>query len=183
MKLIVVCGAMFSGKSTRLITEGEKYIKAGRKVVYLKPSTDTRYAVNEIVTHDRVSVPASIITDTILDLKLVQEADVVLIDEVQFIPISLINEVKSLLLLGKTVIVAGLDMDYMGNSFPVTRELMCQADEIYKLKGICRCGKESVYSSIKKEYRKEMLNPIQLGSNDKYEAMCRDCFYEENYCE
>lgn len=181
MKLIVICGAMFSGKSTRLITEGEKYAKAGRKVVYLKPASDTRYSINEIVTHDGVKVPASIITDGIEKLELVQEADVVLIDEVQFIPISLINEVKSLLYVGKTVIVAGLDMDYMTNSFPVVRELMCQADEVYKLKGICKCGAESVLSSINKEHRKDMLNPVVLGANDKYQALCRKCFYEENF--
>lgn len=181
MKLIVITGAMFSGKSTRLIVEGEKYLKAGRQVVYLKPATDTRYAIHEIVTHDGVRVPASLIEDKLGALPLVQASDVILIDEVQFLPVQLINEVKALLYAGKTVIVAGLDMDYLTKSFPVVRELMAQADEVYKLKGICKCGKESILSSIKKEYRKEMLNPVQLGSNDKYEAMCRECFYAENF--
>lgn len=179
MKLIVITGPMFSGKSSRLITEGEKYIKAGFKVVYLKPEVDTRWNKETIQTHDGISVPACILRDT-LDIEIVRESEVILIDEVQFIPIPLIKEIKALVRQGKKIIVAGLDMDYLMNSFPVTRELMCQADAVFKLSGECKCGKESIISSISKEYRKDMLNPIVLGDNDKYTAMCRECYYKEN---
>lgn len=179
MKLVVVTGPMFSGKSSRLITEGEKYVKAGFKVLYLKPEADTRWNKSEIQTHDGISVPACILKDT-LDIKSVHEAEVILIDEVQFIPIHLIKQIKQLVRHGKIIIVAGLDMDYLANSFPVTRELMGQADEVFKLKGQCKCGRESVMSSISKEYRMDMLNPVVLGDDDKYTAMCRQCYYAEN---
>lgn len=180
MKLIVICGPMFAGKSTRLITEGEKYIKAGRQVVYLKPSSDTRYSVDEIVTHDKVKVPASLITNTLKDRYVVERADVVLIDEVQFIEEHLVDEILDLVNKGKTVMVAGLDTDYLGQPFSVIKELMPYADEVVKIKGICRCGKESVMTSLKKEAREQVKGIFNLGADDQYEALCRSCFYEEN---
>lgn len=180
MKLIVVTGPMFSGKSSRLIVEGEKYIKAGFKTVYLKPIADERWDKTVIETHDGIKVPA-VVLDNTFDMDIVERSEVILIDEVQFIPVHLIKGIQDLVRRGKTVIVAGLDMDYLGRSFPVTRELMAQSDEVFKIKGQCRCGKDSVMSSISKEYRKDMLNPIILGDGDKYTAMCRECFGRENY--
>ena len=180
MKLTVICGPMFAGKSTRLITEGEKYIKAGRQVVYLKPSSDTRYSVDEIVTHDQVKVPASLITNQLKDRYVVERADVGLIDEVQFIEPHLVEEILALVNEGKTVIVAGLDMDYLGQPFPVVRDLMPHADEVIKIKGNCKCGKESVLTSLKKEAREQVKSIFNLGADDQYEALCRSCFNREN---
>ena len=180
MKLIVICGPMFAGKSTRLINEGERYAKAKQKVVYLKPSSDTRYSVDEIVTHDGIKVPASLITNQLKDRYVVERADVVLIDEVQLIEPHLVQEILDLVREGKTVIVAGLDMDYLGQPFPVVRELLPHADEVIKIKGICRCGKESVMSSLKKEAREQVKEIFNLGADDQYEALCRSCFNREN---
>ena len=179
-KLITICGPMFAGKSTRLINEGERYAKAKQKVVYLKPSTDTRYSVDEIVTHDKVKVPASLITNTLKDRYVVERADVVLIDEVQFMEEHLVQEVLDLVNEGKTVIVAGLDTDYLGQPFPVVKELMPYSDEVVKIKGICRCAKESTMTSLKKEVREQVKGIFNLGSDDQYEALCRQCFNQEN---
>ena len=179
MRLVVIAGPMFSEKNSRLIAEGERYANAGYKVLYLKPETDEGWNEKEVLTANGVSIPACVLKNT-LDMGKVRESDVILINEVQFIPIYLIKQVKQLVHQGKIVIVAGLDMDYLANSFPVTRELMCQADEVIKLKGQCRCGKDAVMSSISKEYRTHMLNPVVLGNEDKYTAMCRQCYYEEN---
>ena len=179
-KLITICGPMFAGKSTRLINEGERYAKAKQKVVYLKPSSDTRYSVDEIVTHDGIKVPASLISNQLKDRYVVERADVVLIDEVQFMEEHLVQEVLDLVNEGKTVIVAGLDTDYLGQPFPVIKELMPYSDEVVKIKGICRCGKESTMTSLKKEAREQVKGIFNLGSDDQYEALCRSCFNEEN---
>lgn len=179
MRLVVIAGPMFSEKNSRLISEGERYANAGRKVLYLKPETDEGWNEKEVLTANGVSIPACVLKNT-LDIEKVHETDVILINEVQFIPIYLIKQIKELVRQGKTVIAAGLDMDYLSNSFPVTRELMCQADEVIKLKGQCRCGETAVMSSISKEYRMDMLNPVVLGNEEKYTAMCRQCYYEEN---
>ena len=180
MKLTVICGPMFAGKSTRLINEGERYAKAKQKVVYLKPSSDTRYSVDEIVTHDGIKVPASLITNQLKDRYVVERADVVLIDEVQFIEPHLVEEILALVNEGKTIIVAGLDTDYLGQPFPVVKELMPYADEVVKIKGICRCSKESVMTSLKKEAREQVKGNFHLGADDQYEALCRQCFNQEN---
>lgn len=170
MKLTVICGPMFAGKSTSLIGLGEKYAKAGRQVVYLKPATDTRYKNNAREPTWACPVVGQV----------VERADVVLIDEVQFIEPHLVQEVLDLVNEGKTIIVAGLDTDYLGQPFPVVRDLMPHADEVIKIKGICKCGKESVLTSLKKEAREQVKGIFNLGADDQYEALCRSCFYEEN---
>ncbi|MBQ8993347.1 MAG: thymidine kinase, partial [Turicibacter sp.] len=111
-KLVLICGAMFAGKTTRLIAEAERYAKIGTPILYLKPSIDTRYSEDEIVTHDKIRVPASIIPNSLKDRYIVERADVILIDEVQFIEPHHVLEIVELVNEGKTIICAGLDLDY-----------------------------------------------------------------------
>ena len=171
-KLVVICGPMFAGKSTRLINEGERYAKAKQKVVYLKPSTDTRYSVDEIVTHDRIKVPASLITNQLKDRYVVERADVVLIDEVQFLEPHLIEDIIELAH-EKIVIVAGLDTTYSKKPFENTAFLLAHADEIIKVKGICECGNDTRYSLLKSHI--QATSPVLLGSNEMYQSYCRSC--------
>ena len=129
-KLIVICGPMFAGKSTRLLSEGERYGKAGKSILYLKPSVDNRYSEDEIVTHDNIRVPASIMPHSLKERYIVERAEVILIDEVQFIEPRHIQEIVELVNEGKTVICAGLDLDYRTEPFDITKELLAHADEI-----------------------------------------------------
>ena len=173
-KLTVICGAMFAGKSTRLLSEGERYGKAGKSILYLKPAIDNRYSDDEIVTHDNIRVPASIMPHSLKERYIVERADVILIDEVQFIEPHLVSEIVELVNEGKTVICAGLDLDYRTEPFHITKELLAHADEVIKIKGICRCGKDTRYSLLKK---KQIVNGIvHLGASETYEALCRSCY-------
>ena len=95
-KLIVICGAMFAGKTTRLLAEGERYAKAGKSILYLKPAVDNRYSDDEIVTHTGIRVPASIMPNSLKDRYIVERAEVILIDEVQFVEPHLIEEIVEL---------------------------------------------------------------------------------------
>ena len=55
MSLEVVCGPMFSGKSSYIYSIVKRYASIGVNVLVVKPSIDTRYsAVPEVVTHDGV---------------------------------------------------------------------------------------------------------------------------------
>lgn len=171
--LTVICGPMFAGKSTRLITEGERYAKAGYRVVYLKPTTDTRYSIDEIVTHDRLKVPASLIKNELKSRYVVERADVILIDEVQFIEPHLIEDIIELAN-EKIVIVAGLDLDHAQQAFKVVEALMPHADEVIKVKGFCACGNETRYSLLKEHI--ETKEQVHLGADETYEAVCRACF-------
>jgi len=78
-----------------------------------------------------------------------------------------------LALKGIRVIVAGLDMDYLGNPFGPMPAIMADAEYITKLHAICMvCGNLASYSFRKTKEDKTIL----LGETDSYEPRCRFCF-------
>jgi thymidine kinase len=75
--------------------------------------------------------------------------------------------------LGKRVIVAGLDTDFMGRPFEPIPRLLAVAEEITKLLAICmRCGNPAVHTQ--RLVASEEL--IVVGAGGMYEARCRRCF-------
>lgn len=176
--LTVICGGMFSEKSTELQRRGKRLERAGKKVGYFKPSFDNRYSDNELVTHDGAKVDAINIktnSPVLITSSEYFEYDVFLIDEIQFFHSKIVDAIEVLLKDGKTVIVAGLDMDYKANPFFITASLMAIADEVLKLKAICSaCGDDSWVS-----YKEPNGVRIQLGT-DEYKPLCRKCFYEKS---
>lgn len=179
--LVVNTGSMFSGKSTLLISQGEKHIKAGQRVLYIKPSNDDRYSENEIVTHTGERVPA-LNVGTYKALKSVinpNEVDVVLVDEVQFFTKRIIPSIWWLLEHGIQVYVSGLDMDFLGNGFETTKELMAIADKVNKLKAVCEgCGSDAVITAKRQFQAGNDLDVIQLGAKETYKPLCRKCYFE-----
>lgn len=174
-KLVVNTGGMFSGKSTELQRQGKRHILAGHKVVFLKPKMDDRYSKDCIVTHEGAKVEALNVEKSILEDMRVAEADVILIDEVQFLYFGVVADIEFLLRLGKTIYVSGLDMDFNGTGFSITEILMAKADEVNKFKAVCeKCGKDSTFTAK----RTDSKNQIELGSKDLYMPLCRTCFYE-----
>ena len=180
-KLVLICGAMFAGKTTRLIAEAERYAKIGTPILYLKPSIDNRYSEDEIVTHDNIRVPASIIPNSLKDRYIVERADVILIDEVQFIEPHHVQEIVELVNEGKTIICAGLDLDYRTEAFDITKELLAHADEVIKIRGICKCGNDTRYSLLKQT--RGVQGIVHLGAAETYEAVCRNCYQKRKGCE
>ncbi|MHC5291100.1 Thymidine kinase [Bacillus licheniformis] len=176
--LTVITGGMFAEKSTELQRRGRRLERAGKKVGYFKPDFDDRYSVDEIVTHDGNKVPAINIPQNasllITSRRYVDNYDVFCIDEVQFFNLNFVTAVETLLIKGKTVIVAGLDMDYKGHVFIKVASLMAMAEEVVKLHAVCAsCGNDAWVS-----YRESDGHRLQLGT-DEYTPLCRKCFYNK----
>lgn len=172
--LTVIAGGMFAEKSTELLRRGKRLHRAGKNVLYIKPKLDTRYSESEIVTHDGTKVEALTIDENRPHLLLkydYKDYDVFLIDEVQFFSKDIYHIVSQLASSGKHVIVAGLDMDFMGTPFTNVAYLMAVAEEVVKLKAVCAsCGADAWVSH--KDFNTKR---IQLGTNE-YTPMCRKCF-------
>lgn len=169
----VVCGSMYSGKSEELIRRLKRARIAKLKVEIFKPVVDTRYFKEYIVSHDQNKLEAHLIDDPKDILRLAKDADVIGIDEAQFLGEELVAIVNQLAIAGKRVVLAGLDMDYLGRPFHPMPELLSIAESITKLHAICsQCGNPALYS-----YRtSEEESLIAIGSADKYEARCRNHF-------
>lgn len=105
-----------------------------------------------------------------------KDYEVIGIDEAQFInggAEKIRDEVAKLLNLGKTVVVAGLDMDFSGNAFENIKELMPIADYVYKHHAVCTgCGADAWVSHRKVNVEDRFL----LGASNEYEPLCRTCY-------
>ena len=170
----VICGSMFSGKTEELLRRLKRARIANLKVEIFKPAVDKRYAEEQIVSHDENATPSTPVENSQTILRLAQDVDVVGIDEAQFFDDQITHVCEQLALRGIRVIVAGLDMDYMGKPFGPMPDLLAIADYITKLHAICVCcGNIANYSFRKTSHDGQLV----LGEKDIYEPRCRNCFY------
>ena len=58
-RIEVICGSMFSGKTEELIRRLKRAKFAKQKVEIFKPSLDTRYSEEEVVTHEGQSIAST----------------------------------------------------------------------------------------------------------------------------
>lgn len=168
----VICGSMFSGKTEELIRRLKRVKIANLKVEIFKPAIDVRYDENNVVSHDANAIQSTPIDNSQTILLLAQDVDVVGIDEAQFFDEEITNVCETLATKGVRVIVAGLDMDYLGKPFGQMPNLLSIADYITKLHAICvQCGNIANIS-----YRKiAQEGQVLLGEKDIYEPRCRTC--------
>ena len=168
----VICGSMFSGKTEELIRRLKRVKIANLKAEIFKPAIDVRYDEVKIVSHDTNSIHSTPVQNANSILLMAQDVDVVGIDEAQFFDEEIAIVCEQLALKGVRVIVAGLDMDYMGKPFGQMPNLLAVADYITKLHAICvKCGNIANIS-----YRKTAdAGQVLLGEKDIYEPRCRQC--------
>jgi thymidine kinase len=169
----VITGSMFSGKTEELIRRLRRAQFAGLKVEIFKPSLDKRYSEDRVVSHDDKSIVSTPVDNASSILLLAGEVDVVGIDEAQFFDNSIVEVCNNLADNGVRVLVAGLDMDFMGNPFGPMPAILSISEYITKVHAICmRCGSLAQYSFRKSEEEQVVL----LGEKDKYEPLCRECY-------
>ncbi len=172
----VVCGSMFSGKTEELIRRMKRAEFAKQKVEIFKPTVDTRYDDEAVVSHNENSIRSTPVPSSSNILLLTNDVDVVGIDEAQFFDAELPNVCKQLANRGIRVIIAGLDMDFSGKPFGVMPNLMAMAEYVTKVHAICmRCGTLAQFSHRKTANEDLVL----LGEVDEYEPLCRRCYNAE----
>ncbi len=169
----VICGSMFSGKTEELLRRLKRAKIANQKIEIFKPKIETRYDENNVVSHDMNSILSIPVSHSSKILDLVNEVSVVGIDEAQFFDKELVEVCQQLALIGIRVIVAGLDMDYLGKPFGPVSDLLAVAEYITKVHAICtHCGNLATHS-----YRLiENDSIVYLGAKGQYEPRCRTCY-------
>lgn len=171
----VICGSMFSGKTEELIRRLKRAEFAGQKVEIFKPAVDTRYADEDVVSHDENKVQSTPIEASSNLPLLASDCDVVGIDEAQFFDDGIIEVVNALANDGKRVIIAGLDMDFKGRPFGPMPNLMAIAEYVTKVHAICvKTGNLANYSHRKIQSTKL----VELGETSEYEPLSRAVFWK-----
>lgn len=173
----VISGCMFSGKTEELIRRLKRSMLAKQEVRIFKPSIDTRYDIENVVSHNQNAIQSTPVQNSKEIILAAVDCEVIGIDEAQFFDESLPEVCNFLANLGKRVIIAGLDMDYTGKPFQVMAELHAIAEFVTKVHAICmQCGSVASYS-----YRLgSETGTVLLGEKDHYEARCRQCFQEKD---
>jgi len=172
----VICGSMFSGKTEELIRRLKRARIARQKVEIFKPGIDTRYDEQNVVSHDENYIPSTPVQSASQILLMTNDVNVVGIDEAQFFDNELPTVCNTLASNGIRVIVAGLDMDYLGNPFGPMPALMAIAEDVTKVHAICmQCGDlaQYTYRMIKDDHL------VVLGEAESYEPLCRKCYLEK----
>ncbi len=170
----VITGSMFSGKSEELIRRLRRAQIARQKVQIFKPAFDNRYSERHIVSHSEMRIDSENVSSSKNLLQFVEaDTEVVGIDEGQFFDADLPAVCNTLANMGKRVIVAGLDQDYLGKPFEPMPQLLAIAEYITKTLAICMvCGGPANHTQRLVASKDRVL----LGAQGTYEARCRRCF-------
>lgn len=176
----VIAGVMFSGKSEELIRRVRRAIIARKRVQVFKSHLDGRYAgIYAISSHDGRSVEAVPVDSSAQIAQCLDPmAQVIAIDEAQFLDDSIVDLTTSLAARGRRVIVAGTDTDFRGEPFGPMPQLMAVAEVVDKLHAICvLCGSPASRNQRLVEGRPARYDSpvIQVGGGESYEARCRAC--------
>ena len=182
-KLYFKFGAMGCSKTAQALITKFNYEERGMKVMFLKPSTDTRDGVN--VVRSRVGLWAEALAVP-QDRDLYQlytteyrTCNVVIVDECQFLAPEQVDELSQIVMdFDVPVLCFGLATDFLTHLFPGSRRLFEIAESISEIKSVCRCGAKATVNARFDDDGNIVYHGEQvlLGGNSRYQAMCRKCW-------
>ena len=176
-KLYFRYGTMDSAKSLNLLAVAHNYRKQGKRILLLKPRLDTRFGATKIASRAGLEAEADMMIehDTTLDPRNFANLDCVLVDEAQFLPPQVIEDLRRITVdPGVPVICYGLRTDFRTRLFPGAQRLMELADRIEEVKVTCQyCAKKAICNLRFVNGTPTVRGPqIQLGAEEHYAPVC-----------
>lgn len=190
VRLEVITGPMFSGKSEELLRRLKRAAYADQRILLLKPIIDERKTrdIFQLAENDQKLAGYKNITkqtvgsaDDLKDGGRLLECDILAIDEVHFFGpwfekiLTSVIEVSQHLDI--TIAVSGLDMDYLRQPFGIMPNLLAKADEVVKLTAVCAHCKGKNGPAVFTQKKTETGKQVEVGDEELYEARCRACHY------
>ena len=183
-KLYFKYGAMGSSKTATALITKYNYEERGMKVWLIKPAADQRDGVFTLKSRIGLTAEAESVSPEkdISELyKNRERADVIIVDECQFMTTAQIDQLRWLVdREDLPVLCFGLRTDFRTQLFPGSRRLFELADSITEIKTICDCGRKATTNArISPEgYVLTEGDQVVLGGNDSYIAMCHKCYQD-----
>lgn len=179
--LKIIIGCMFSGKTSYIINECNKWNSIDKNVLMINYSEDKRYSDKDmVINHDLYGIDC-IMLDKLANLKDILDYDVILINEGQFFKDLKYHANYWSDVLKKIVIVSGLDGDYLRGKFGEIIDLIPDCDEIVKLTAYCSTCKDGTSAIFTWKIKNELQKQIDIGGIDKYIPLCRKHYNEVRY--
>lgn len=183
--ITLICGPMYSGKSTALLQRMERSLYANRTIFVIRPQKDNRNYLTHNDKEDPITILNNKFSGKMLEtreneinddvLELARAFDEIFIDEYFMIKnCKRLFEIYKKNSLVKNIYFAGLLASSENKLFNETIEILPYCDKIKKLNGVCtNCGSEegnfSVYIG-----KTEKEGDILVGDND-YVCRCFEC--------
>jgi len=177
----VIAGVMFSGKSEELMRRVRRAMIAKKRVQVFKSHLDDRYSggVYAVGSHDGRTIEAfPVDSSTQVASRIDPLAQVIAIDEVQFLDAGIVALANDLAARGRRVILAGIDTDFRGEPFGPMPQLLCVAEVVDKLHAICvLCGSPASRNQRLIDGKPAAYDSptVMVGGAEAYEARCRAC--------
>jgi thymidine kinase len=173
--ITLICGPMYSGKSTMLVQKMERYIYAKKNICLIRPKKDDR----GYFTHNGVDNIKSVLKENdgyfeineFTDLNDFSKYSAIFVDEY-----FMIKNCKLLCsLLDTDIYFAGLLASSENKLFTEAEQILPYCDEIFKLNGVCvedgsQYGNYSGYFGTAKK-----TSEILVGDT-AYKCLCRKCY-------
>jgi len=196
MTTILYSGSMYSNKTKKLLERAEISELRKRKYKIFYPQICANGEENSIfsrsgVRHDAVPI------QTVLDIySYIDGLQDIYIDEIQFLNLNecdaenyavedFIKLIEYCEIHKINLYLSGLDLDFTGNAFLITKEVMPYCDKIEKLSAVCMiCFNETARRSLRlkngvpSSFDEEIL--IERHNVEyRYIPVCTSCFHTE----
>ena len=183
-QLTFVYGTVNSGKSLELMRVATNYEQLGKRALVLTPSLDTRSAEPKVWSRAGLEMDAvSIAPDEKLSELVVNDFDIILVDEAQFLSAVQVYELSEIVdLLDIPVMVFGLRTDSNGQLFEGSAELFALADKFQEIKTLDSMGDGKATMNLKVVDGKPVKNEdntldIESRGESKYYPVSRLHFF------
>lgn len=178
-RIEIILGCMFSGKSTELIRRLSRYEAVGIQTLLINSSLDTR-TEDSVKTHSNLTKYAKKTKNLMSIINSIEylNNNVIGIDEAQFF-----TDLKEFVLYSennKTIIIAGLDGDSDRQPFGQILECIPLCDEVVKLTAMDMVSKDGTKAIFSKRISNNNHSKILIGSDEKYLAVSRNNFLNDN---
>lgn len=169
-------GAMSANKTLTLLTEAFSYEQSGKKVEVVATDIDNRHGVGVLRSRVGIEREATIVVgkDRSLVASELTDADIVLVDEVQFFSEKDISVLRSVADMGVPVHCFGLKVSIDGNLFPASAKLMACADELVEARTVCAyCSRKAIFNVYYRDGEPVFdVDQIIIGGDDVYKSVC-----------
>ncbi|MDF2801210.1 MAG: Thymidine kinase [Anaerocolumna sp.] len=180
-KLYFKYGCMNSSKSTNLLMIKHNYEEQGFRVILFKPSVDDREGAGIIKSRVGMESKCTLVypDSSIFDLFQFETADVVMVDEAQFLSEAQVDELYKISF-KLPVLCFGLLVDFSQHLFPGSKRLLELSESLQEIKTVCKCGKKATINARFDSTGHVITKgeQIDIGGNEKYKALCKECFEE-----
>ena len=185
-KLYFKYGVMGSSKTAQALITKFNYEERGMCVWLIKPLTDSRDGNGLVKSRAGLEAPAYVLpyTEDVYASyqRLTEHIDVIIVDESQFLSENQVDQLSMIVIdYNIPVLCFGLRADFRTKMFPGSKRLMEIADSITEIKTICSCGRKATVNVRLDEQGRIITEgeQILIGGNDRYTAMCYQCFIEK----